>query len=69
MLLGTVVGVMVIPGLYYLFARLSDGRKLLREETGTPFSEQWETEPILPDDASEEEPSDDASSQETTHEK
>ena len=25
MLLGTVLGVVVIPGLYYLFARVSDG--------------------------------------------
>ncbi len=31
MLIGTVVGVMVIPGLYYLFGRFSDGRKLLRD--------------------------------------
>lgn len=39
MLLGTVVGVIVIPGLYYLFARISDGRELLRGETNIPFSE------------------------------
>src|SRR5207244_1302242 len=29
MLVGTVMGVFVIPGLYYLFARIADGRKLL----------------------------------------
>ena len=39
MLLGTVLGVLVIPGLYYLFAGISDGRELLRGETNVPFSE------------------------------
>ena len=39
MLLGTVVGVIVIPGLYYLFGRLTDGRKLLRDETDVPLTE------------------------------
>ncbi|MGB8223970.1 MAG: efflux RND transporter permease subunit, partial [Polyangiales bacterium] len=39
MLLGTLIGVIVIPGLYYLFARISDGRQLLRDETATPLSE------------------------------
>ncbi|MEZ5403990.1 MAG: efflux RND transporter permease subunit [Bryobacteraceae bacterium] len=39
MLLGTVLGVLVIPGLYYLFARISDGRDLLRDETHVPLSE------------------------------
>lgn len=39
MLLGTVLGVLVIPGLYYLFARISDGRELLREESHVPLSE------------------------------
>ena len=39
MLLGTLLGVLVIPGLYYLFARISDGRELLRDETHVPLSE------------------------------
>jgi HAE1 family hydrophobic/amphiphilic exporter-1 len=39
MLLGTVIGVIAIPGLYYLFARISDGRELLRDETDVPLSE------------------------------
>ncbi len=39
MLLGTVLGVLVIPGLYYLFASISDGRELLRDETNLPLSE------------------------------
>ena len=44
MLVGTVVGVMVIPGLYYLFARISDGRKLLGDEVDEPLSELLEHE-------------------------
>ncbi len=39
MLLGTVIGVIVIPGLYYVFARISDGRELLRDETDVPLTE------------------------------
>jgi HAE1 family hydrophobic/amphiphilic exporter-1 len=39
MLLGTVIGVLVIPGLYYLFARLDGDRKLLQDETHRPLSE------------------------------
>lgn len=39
MLLGTVIGVLVIPGLYYLFARLSGDGKLLQDETDQPLSE------------------------------
>ncbi len=50
MLLGTVVGVLLIPGLYYIFARLSDGKRLLRGETDTPYSEQWMGDPLPPDD-------------------
>jgi hydrophobic/amphiphilic exporter-1 (mainly G- bacteria), HAE1 family len=42
MLLGTVIGVLVIPGLYYLFARLAGDRKLLQEETDQPLSEAVE---------------------------
>jgi HAE1 family hydrophobic/amphiphilic exporter-1 len=42
MLFGTLVGVLVIPGLYYLFARISDGRQLLRDETNVPLSEGYQ---------------------------
>ncbi len=42
MLLGTVIGVLVIPGLYYLFAKLSGDRKLLQDETSEPLSEALE---------------------------
>lgn len=39
MFVGTLIGVLAIPGLYYLFARMTDGRKLLRDETDEPLSE------------------------------
>jgi multidrug efflux pump subunit AcrB len=44
MLMGTLVGVLVIPGLYYLFAKISDGRKLIRDEHDEPLSEIVERE-------------------------
>ncbi len=40
MLIGTIIGVLVIPGLYYVFANLIKGRKLLKEERDEPMSEQ-----------------------------
>lgn len=39
MLLGTVIGVLVIPGLYYLFGVMAGDRKLLQDETDKPLSE------------------------------
>jgi HAE1 family hydrophobic/amphiphilic exporter-1 len=39
MLMGTLIGVLVIPGLYYLFAKLSEGRKLIKDEHDDPLSE------------------------------
>src|SRR5262249_12495644 len=42
MLLGTLVGVLVIPGLYYLFHRLAGDKKLLQDETDEPLSETLE---------------------------
>jgi HAE1 family hydrophobic/amphiphilic exporter-1 len=42
MLVGTVIGVLVIPGLYYLFGQIDGGRKLLRDESGEPLSEIFE---------------------------
>ncbi len=42
MLIGTVIGVLVIPGLYYLFAKMGDGRKLIRDEHDEPLSELFE---------------------------
>lgn len=39
MLFGTLFGVIVVPGLYYIFGRLAEGRKLIRDEEETPLSE------------------------------
>ncbi len=49
MLLGTVIGVLVIPGLYYLFAKIADGRKILKDETDQPLSERFEHDSIVAD--------------------
>jgi hydrophobic/amphiphilic exporter-1 (mainly G- bacteria), HAE1 family len=42
MLTGTVIGVLVIPGLYYLFGRIADKRKLISDEADEPLSEVFE---------------------------
>ncbi|CAN5216400.1 N/A [soil metagenome] len=42
MLVGTVIGVLIIPGLYFLFGRIADGRKLLQDEVNEPLSEIFE---------------------------
>ncbi|HRH96900.1 MAG TPA: efflux RND transporter permease subunit [Prosthecobacter sp.] len=44
MLLGTVLGLLVVPGLYYIFGTLSDRGKLLPDEHDTPLSELGEFE-------------------------
>ncbi|AII53496.1 efflux RND transporter permease subunit [Hymenobacter sp. APR13] len=39
MLFGTVFGVIIVPGLYYIFGTLSAGRKLIQDENENPLSE------------------------------
>lgn len=39
MIAGTIFGVLVIPGLYFLFATLVDGKKLLKDEVHTSITE------------------------------
>ncbi len=39
MLFGTIFGVVVVPGLYFVFATISEGRKLIRDEEDEPLSE------------------------------
>ncbi|MEZ6071277.1 MAG: efflux RND transporter permease subunit [Pirellulales bacterium] len=39
MLVGTLIGVLIIPGLYYLFGRIADNRSLIRDEHDEPLSE------------------------------
>jgi HAE1 family hydrophobic/amphiphilic exporter-1 len=40
MLLGTVFGVMIIPGLYYIFGRVAEKRRLVRDEDENPLTEE-----------------------------
>ncbi|WP_111627983.1 efflux RND transporter permease subunit [Larkinella arboricola] len=41
MLFGTIFGVIIIPGLYYIFGHLADGRKLIKDEEADPLSENF----------------------------
>ncbi|AYN68900.1 efflux RND transporter permease subunit [Euzebyella marina] len=41
MLMGTLFGVLVIPGLYYIFAKMADGRSLIKGESNEPVSEEF----------------------------
>jgi len=41
MLLGTLIGVLVIPGLYYIFAKMADGKNLIKDEHDEPMSEEF----------------------------
>ncbi len=40
-LFGTIFGVIIIPGLYYIFAHLADGRQMIKGEDEEPLSETW----------------------------
>jgi HAE1 family hydrophobic/amphiphilic exporter-1 len=42
MLMGTVLGVLVIPGLYFLFGLIADKGKLIKDEADEPLSEIFE---------------------------
>lgn len=39
MISGTTIGILIIPGLYFVFATLIDGKKLLKDETQTSLTE------------------------------
>lgn len=39
MLFGTIFGVIVVPGLYYIFGKLAEGRSLIKDQDETPLSE------------------------------
>ncbi|MEP2278014.1 efflux RND transporter permease subunit [Maribacter sp.] len=41
MLMGTLIGVLIIPGLYYIFAKMADGRGLIKGESNEPISEEF----------------------------
>ncbi|MEP5255109.1 efflux RND transporter permease subunit [Winogradskyella rapida] len=40
MLIGTLGGVLIIPGLYYIFATMADGKSLIKDEAQEPISEE-----------------------------
>jgi len=39
MLFGTIFGVVIVPGLYYVFGKLAEGRQLIRDEAVHPLTE------------------------------
>ena len=41
MLIGTLFGVVVIPGLYYIFGRMAEGRSLIKDEHQETISEEF----------------------------
>ncbi|WP_428654087.1 efflux RND transporter permease subunit [Runella sp.] len=41
MLFGTIFGVIIIPGLYYIFGKLADGKKLIRDEDDGSLTEEF----------------------------
>ena len=42
MLFGTVFGVIIVPGLYYIFGSLAEGKSLIKFEEETPLTEDFE---------------------------
>ncbi len=45
MIFGTVFGVIIIPGLYYIFAKMAEGRKLVKDEDLDPLTETYDYGP------------------------
>jgi len=41
MLIGTIFGVLLIPGLYYVFAKMAEGKSLIKDEHDEPISEEF----------------------------
>lgn len=41
MLFGTIFGVIIVPGLYYIFGSLASGRKLIKDQEFNPLSEDF----------------------------
>ncbi len=41
MLFGTVFGVIVVPGLYYIFGKIQEGKHLIKDEDENPLSEHF----------------------------
>jgi HAE1 family hydrophobic/amphiphilic exporter-1 len=45
MLFGTVFGVIIVPGLYYIFGKAAEGRRLIKDEDHNPLSEDFVKNP------------------------
>jgi len=43
MLIGTICGVLIIPGLYYIFGRISEKTKFVKNEEENPLTEEFDT--------------------------
>lgn len=41
MLFGTVFGVLIVPGLYYIFGKLAENRRLIKREEENPLTEEF----------------------------
>jgi HAE1 family hydrophobic/amphiphilic exporter-1 len=41
MLFGTIFGIIVVPGLYYFFGKIQEGRQLIKDESDIPLSEEY----------------------------
>ena len=41
MLIGTIFGVLIIPGLYYIFGKMAEGKSLIQDEASEPVSEEF----------------------------
>ncbi|GGZ23730.1 multidrug transporter AcrB [Echinicola pacifica] len=42
MLFGTIFGVIIVPGLYYIFGKMADGRHLIQNEDEVPLTEDYD---------------------------
>ena len=41
MLFGTVFGVLIVPGLYYIFGRISEKHPIIEDEAEKPLTEEF----------------------------
>lgn len=48
MLFGTIFGVVIVPGLYFIFGSLADGKHLIRNEDEEPLTEEMSSSVSLP---------------------
>ena len=57
MLFGTIFGVIIVPGLYFIFGKLAEGRKLIKHEDENSLTEDFvhrvDNFPIIEEDENE----------------